>query len=166
MFQHIGACGNSLVFQEFWNVRRTCLLAVSFLFFLHRHDDVTPSWFRALESHVLRVPNGNGMKSGLHHLLYPHHLCWFGFWLLHGSSILVCIFIVQRQLAHLSGCHTRPSQSRAICRTWSCKLDASSESQARRENKGDNSGVSVEIWVCGLLFLMITLEFFKVIGVH
>ena len=63
MFQHIGACGNPLVFQEFWNVRRTCLLAVSFLFFLHRHDDVTPSWFRALESHVLRVPNGNGIKK-------------------------------------------------------------------------------------------------------
>ena len=33
------------------------------LFFLHRHDDVTPSWFRALESHVFRVPNGNGMKK-------------------------------------------------------------------------------------------------------
>ena len=28
------------------------------------------------------------------------------------------------------------------------------------------SGVSVEMWVCGLLFLMITLNFFKVIGVH
>ena len=38
---------------------RVCLLS----FFLHRHDDVTPSWFRALESHVLRVPNGNGMKK-------------------------------------------------------------------------------------------------------
>ena len=56
-------CGNPLVFQEFWNVRRTCLLAVSFLFFLHRHGDVTPSWFRALESHVLRVPDGNGFKK-------------------------------------------------------------------------------------------------------
>ena len=51
------------MFQEFWNVHRTCLLAVPLLFFLHRHDDVTPSWFRALESHVLRVPNGNGMKK-------------------------------------------------------------------------------------------------------
>ena len=55
-------------------------------------------------------------------------------------------------LAHLSGCHTGPSQSRAICRTWSCKLDASSDSQARRGNRGGNSVVSVEIWVCGLLF--------------
>ena len=75
-------------------MHRTCLLAVPLLFCFHRHDDVTPSWFGALESHVLRVPNGNGIKSGLHHLLYPHHLCWFGLWLLHGSSILVCIFIV------------------------------------------------------------------------
>ena len=46
---------------------RVCLLSLC-LFFLHRHDDVTPSWFRALEfraleSHVLRVPNGNGMKK-------------------------------------------------------------------------------------------------------
>ena len=63
-------------------------------------------------------------------------------------------------LDHLSGCHTLPSQSRAICRTWSCKLDASSDSQARRGNRGGNSGVSVEMWVCGLLFSMITLEFF------
>ena len=42
-----------------WNVRGTCLLAVLLLFFLHRHNDVTPSWFRALESYVLRVPAGN-----------------------------------------------------------------------------------------------------------
>ena len=55
-------------------------------------------------------------------------------------------------LAHLCGCHTRPSQSRAICRTWSCKLDASSDSQARRGNRGGNSGVSDEIWVSGLSF--------------
>ena len=45
------------------NVRRTCLLAVSFLFFFHRHDDVTPFWLRALKSHVLRVPNGNDIKK-------------------------------------------------------------------------------------------------------
>ena len=79
MFQHIGACGNPSVFQEFWNVRRTCLLAVSFLFFLHRHDDVTPSWFRALESHVLRVPDGNGMKklSSPSSLSSPSVLVWF-----------------------------------------------------------------------------------------
>ena len=57
-------------------------------------------------------------------------------------------------LAHLSGGHTRPSQSRAICRTWSCKLDASSDGQARRGNRGGNSGVSVEMWVCGLLLFL------------
>ena len=67
------------MFQEFWNVRRTCLLAVSFLFFLHRHDDVTPSWFRAHESHVLRVPNGNDMKkwSSPSSLSSPSVLVWF-----------------------------------------------------------------------------------------
>ena len=46
-----------------WNVHGTCLLAVPLLFFLHRHDDVTPSWFRALESYVLRVPAGNDEKK-------------------------------------------------------------------------------------------------------
>ena len=54
LFQHIGACGNPSVFQEFvMCTERVCLLSWSFcwsLFFLHRHDDVTPSWFRALES--------------------------------------------------------------------------------------------------------------------
>ena len=40
----------------------TCLLAVPLLFFLHRHDDVSPSWFRALESYVLRVLDGNEIK--------------------------------------------------------------------------------------------------------
>ena len=40
---------------------RVCLLSLC-CFSFHRHDDVTPSWFRALESHVLRVPNGNGIK--------------------------------------------------------------------------------------------------------
>ena len=51
----------------------------SFLFFLHRHNDVTPSWFRALESHVLRVPNGNGMKkwSSPSSLSSPSVLVWF-----------------------------------------------------------------------------------------
>ena len=63
MFQHIGACGNPSVFQEFWNVHRTSLLAVPLLFLFHRHDDVTPSWFRAFESHVLRVLDGNGLKK-------------------------------------------------------------------------------------------------------
>ena len=67
------------MFQEFWNVHRTCLLAVPLLFFLHRHDDVTPSLFRALESHVLRVPNGNGMKkwSSPSSLSSPSVLVWF-----------------------------------------------------------------------------------------
>ena len=48
-------------------------------FFLPRHDDVTPSWFRALESHVLRVPNGNGMKkwSSPSSLSSPSVLVWF-----------------------------------------------------------------------------------------
>ena len=79
MFQHIGACGNPSVFQEFWNVHRTCLLAVPLLFFLHRHDDVTQSWFRALEYHVLRVPNGNGMKKWYSpsSLSSPSVLVWF-----------------------------------------------------------------------------------------
>ena len=54
MFQHVGACGNPSVFQEFRNAQNV-LLAVPLLFFLHRHDNVTPSWFRVLESHVLRA---------------------------------------------------------------------------------------------------------------
>ena len=45
-----------------WNVHGTCLSAVPLLFFLHRHDDVTPSRFRALESYVLRVLDGNEIK--------------------------------------------------------------------------------------------------------
>ena len=40
----------------------TCLPAVPLLFFLHRHDDVSPSWFRALESYVFRVLDGNEIK--------------------------------------------------------------------------------------------------------
>ena len=40
---------------------RVCLLSL-LLFFLHRHDDVTPSWFRALESYVLRVLDGKEIK--------------------------------------------------------------------------------------------------------
>ena len=40
----------------------TCLSAVPLLFFLHHHDDVSPSWFRALESYVLRVFDGNEKK--------------------------------------------------------------------------------------------------------
>ena len=80
MFQHIGACGNPSVFQELRNVHRTCLLAVPLLFFLHCHDDVTPSWFRALASHVLRVSLGNGMKklSSPSSLSSPSVLVWFG----------------------------------------------------------------------------------------
>ena len=70
-----------------------CAERVCLLFLFHRHDDVTPSWFRALESHVLRVPNGNGMKSVLHHLLYLHHLCWFVFWLLHEAAFLFSSFL-------------------------------------------------------------------------
>ena len=63
------------------NVREACLIAVSefcvgelleFLFFLHRHDVVTPSWFKALESYVLRVPDGNDKKLWSS----PYHLCW------------------------------------------------------------------------------------------
>ena len=59
-------------------MHRTCLLAVPLLFFLHRHDDVTPSWFRTLESHVLRVPNGSGMKkwSSPSSLSSPSVLVW------------------------------------------------------------------------------------------
>ena len=58
---------NPSVLQEFvMCTERVCLLSWSFcwrlLFFLHRHDDVTPSWFRALESYVLRVPVGNEIK--------------------------------------------------------------------------------------------------------
>ena len=41
-----------------------CAERVCLLFLFLRHDDVTPSWFRALESHVLRVLNGNGRCSG------------------------------------------------------------------------------------------------------
>ena len=53
-------CGTPSVFQEFgMSTERVCLLSLC-CFFLHRHDDVTPSWFRAFESHVLRVPAGNG----------------------------------------------------------------------------------------------------------
>ena len=45
-----------------WNVHGTCLPAAPLLFFFHRHDDVTPSRFRALESYVLRVLDGNEIK--------------------------------------------------------------------------------------------------------
>ena len=62
MFQHIGGVWKPLSVSRVWNVHRTCLLAVPLLFFLHRHDDVTPSWFRALEPYVLRVPDGNEIK--------------------------------------------------------------------------------------------------------
>ena len=59
---------------------RVCLLSLFFVF-LHRHDDddVTPSWFRALESHVLRVLNGNGIKkwSSPSSLSSPSVLVWF-----------------------------------------------------------------------------------------
>ena len=34
---------------------RNVFACCPFVVFLHRHDDVTPSWFRALESYVLRV---------------------------------------------------------------------------------------------------------------
>ena len=94
MFQHIGACGNPSVFQEFGNVHGTCLFAVPLLFFLHRHDDVTPSWFRALESYVLRVLDGNEIKLWSSPSLsvftvfvgiFSIHTIsdWFDFWLLH-----------------------------------------------------------------------------------
>ena len=61
------------------------LLAVPLLFFLHRHDDVTPSWIRALESHVLRVPNGNGMKK------------WSSPSSLSSPSVLVCFLAASRK---------------------------------------------------------------------
>ena len=50
-----------------------------FVLFFHRHYDVTPSWFRALECHVLRVPNGNVMKkwSSPSSLSSPSVLVWF-----------------------------------------------------------------------------------------
>ena len=63
-------------------MRGTSLIAVSelcrsFLFFLHHHDDVTPSWFRALESHMLRVPDGNEIKFVVFTIFsISHHLCW------------------------------------------------------------------------------------------
>ena len=89
-----------------WNVHGTCLLAVPLLFFLHRHDEVTPSWFRALESYVLRVLDGNEIK-----LWYSPSLSVFTVFvdlffihtisvgLISGCSIeqyFCCIFIVQR----------------------------------------------------------------------
>ena len=52
-----------LTVSRIWNVHRTCVLAVPVLFFLHRREAVTPSWFKAVQSHVLRVPNGNGKKK-------------------------------------------------------------------------------------------------------
>ena len=66
----------------------------SFLSFLDRHDDVTPSWFRSLGSYVLRVPDGNEMKlwssssmsvfTAFVNLCFIHtNLCWSEFWLLH-----------------------------------------------------------------------------------
>ena len=65
--EHYAQCGNPSVFQEFaMCTERVCLLSWSFcrslLFFLHRHDDVTPSWFRVLKSYVLRVLDGNKIK--------------------------------------------------------------------------------------------------------
>ena len=44
------------------NVRRTCLLAVSFFLFIVMMMSLHLG-SGALESHVLRVPNGNGMKK-------------------------------------------------------------------------------------------------------
>ena len=94
----------------------TCLIAVSdffalescwsFLSFLHRHDDVTPSLFRALESYVLRVLDGNEIKLGSSPSLsvftvfvdlFFIHTISVG--LISGCSIeqyFCCIFIVQR----------------------------------------------------------------------
>ena len=77
-----------------WNVHGTCLLAVPLLFFLHRHDDVTPSWFRAFESYVLRVLDGNEIKlwsspslsvfTVFVDIFSIHTISdWSDFWLLH-----------------------------------------------------------------------------------
>ena len=103
-------CENPSVFQEFvMFTERVCLLSWSLcwsLFFLHRHDDVTPSWFRALESYVLRVPDGNEIKlwsspslsvfTVFVDLLFLHTI---SVGLIFGCSVeqyFCCIFIVQR----------------------------------------------------------------------
>ena len=91
-----------------WNVHGTCLPAVPLLFFLHRHDDVTPSRFRALESYVLRVLDGNEIKlwsspslsvfTVFVDLFFIHTI---SVGLISGCSIeqyFCCIFIVQRQI--------------------------------------------------------------------
>ena len=79
MFQHIGACGKTLSVSRVLECAQNVFACCPFVVFLHRHDDVTPSWFRALESHVLRVPNGNGMKkwSSPSSLSSPSVLVWF-----------------------------------------------------------------------------------------
>ena len=91
-------CGNPSVYSRVWNVHGTCLLAVPLLFFLHRHDDVTPSWFRALESYVLRVLDGNEMLVFTVFVdLFFIHTISVG--LISGCSIeqyFCCIFIVQQ----------------------------------------------------------------------
>ena len=92
----------------------TCLPAVPLLFFLHRHDDVTPSWFRALESYVLRVLDGNELKlwsspslsvfTVFVDLFFIHTI---SVGLISGCSIeqyFCCIFIVQRHIHHIKEC--------------------------------------------------------------
>ena len=84
----------TLSVSRVWNVHGTCLLAVPLLFFLHRHDDVTPSWFRALESYVLRVLAGNDeikLWSSPSSLFTPSLL--FLFLAAPLSSIIVCILL-------------------------------------------------------------------------
>ena len=106
MFQHIGGVWKPLSVSRVWNVHGTCLPAVS-LFFLHRHDVVTPSWFRALESYVLRVLDGKEIKlwsspslSVFTVFVDLFFIRTISVGLISGCSIeqyFCCIFIVKRQ---------------------------------------------------------------------
>ena len=97
---------NPLSVSRVWNVHGTCLPAVPLLFFLHRHDDVTPSRFRALESYVLRVLDGNEIKLWSSPSLSVFTV-FVGLFFIHTISVglisgcsieqyFCCIFIVQR----------------------------------------------------------------------
>ena len=87
-----------------WNVHGTCLLAVRLLFFLHRHDDVTPSWFSALESYVLRVPAGNEIKLWSSPPSPPTPSLWSDLWLLHWAALLFAFYCATTASRHVTSC--------------------------------------------------------------
>ena len=123
----------------------TCLSAVPLLFFPHRHDDVTPSRFRALESYVLRVLDGNEIKlwsspslsvfTVFVDLFFIHTI---SVGLISGCSIeqyFCFIFIVQRQKED----YYKMTQDGPEAQTWTdFEEDCDAVNQARASNINDS----------------------------